>query len=136
MSSMVHHAVFPSLPASPRRAREFVRERLAGTSCSDQAVRTLELVVSELVANAVEHGSGDDIVVDLGFDNGEGAVTLAVRSCTADVDAGFPSGPFAVPTAEQRSGRGLAMVRSLVDTLWASLDGRVLTVQVALRVTG
>ncbi|MGI5321146.1 SpoIIE family protein phosphatase [Actinomadura nitritigenes] len=45
---------FPALPESAAHAREFVRDRLAASVASD-VVCTVELLVSELVTNAVLH---------------------------------------------------------------------------------
>jgi anti-sigma regulatory factor (Ser/Thr protein kinase) len=77
------------------------------------------LVTSELVTNAVCHGSrpGDDITVDVRLKAGR--LRIGVR------DAARGSTPVALTPDEQRpAGRGLAMVDWLADWSDRIVDGR------------
>lgn len=89
--------------ASPRTARQFVEGVLVRWQC-DQQVDVINLLVSELVTNAVIHaGSSAEIAVRL--------TDKAVRVSVADRNNGLPTLKDA--DAEDTSGRGV----SLVDTL-------------------
>jgi anti-sigma regulatory factor (Ser/Thr protein kinase) len=92
-------------------------------------VADLELVVAELVTNAVEHGTGSGVVVELDID--PSVVTVSVTS-GGGADLGGPS-DWVMPPVGSTSGRGLALVRALVDDVeWSMTDGRT-TVRVVRR---
>lgn len=92
--------------ASPRTARHFVEDALTQWEC-DQQVDVINLLVSELVTNAVVHaGSAADVAVRL--------TDTTVRVSVADTGAGMPNRKDV--GAEETSGRGVG----LVDTLAAA----------------
>lgn len=103
MASSPHHAQLARTPRAPAEARRMV-EALPLDPATAEAVR---LVVSELVSNAVMHGTGAI------------AVTLAtepdgVRVSVSDDGAGFlRSGDPAMPPPDAPGGRGLALVSRL-----------------------
>lgn len=87
------------------------------------------LVVAEVVTNAVEHGTGTSIAINLDVD--PTIATIAVIQ-DGEVDLGDPS-TWTMPPPESESGRGLALVRGLVDHAeWSVSDGQ-LTVRVDRR---
>jgi anti-sigma regulatory factor (Ser/Thr protein kinase) len=105
-------AIWAELPAdltSARQARSAVRQALAAwrmERLSDDA----ELLASELVANAVEHGDGKPIGLALrrhAEPNGRPAVTCEVT----DTSPAMPRRTEPGPDAER--GRGLAIVAAL-----------------------
>lgn len=113
--------VFPSTPLSARAAREFVAGVLRGANASDAAVDDMGLIVSELVANSIQHGDGGDIVVRVEHDSDEWfAVTvgngLAVRHPPMD------PATWTVAPPDERSGRGLGIVRQLADEIEVMLE--------------
>ena len=113
--------VYPSTPFSAREAREFVASALRRAEASESAVDDMGLIVSELVANSIEHGDGGDIVVRVDHDLGEWfAVTvgngLGTRRPPIDPAA------WTVATADERSGRGLGIVRQLADEIEVTLE--------------
>jgi anti-sigma regulatory factor (Ser/Thr protein kinase) len=76
------------------------------------------LVTSELVTNAVEYGGGDDVEVDVAVTDAD--VTLQVTSAlTGSID---DPAMWVGPAAAGPSGRGLMIVRSLVDEVTVSDD--------------
>ena len=90
---------------SARKARRFVREALARWEC-DQDVDVINLLVSELVTNAVVHAdSAADIAVRL--------TDTAVRISVADAGDGMPERTEA--PANATSGRGVGLVDSLAS---------------------
>jgi anti-sigma regulatory factor (Ser/Thr protein kinase) len=89
--------------ASAGEARRHLRETLPHHA----VLEDLELVVSELVANAVEHGVGP---ITVALDRAPGVLRLEVRSATGS------SEPRVLPaTTEAGGGRGLALVAALAD---------------------
>jgi DNA-binding NarL/FixJ family response regulator len=109
-------SVLPQDPRSPSAARRFAREVLT-TWDLGEAWEGAELLVSELVTNAVTHGgSAADVVIRLLPDR----VHVAVTDDAGDV-------PTAVGQSadDDESGRGLAIVQAVADR-WGdfSADGR------------
>jgi DNA-binding NarL/FixJ family response regulator len=94
----------PAAPSSPRRARAWVRDLL---SADDGAlVSSVELLVSELVTNAVVHAeSAPRIEIHLGRD--------AVRVAVLDDDPALPR--QRAPDEARPGGRGLRLVESISD---------------------
>lgn len=112
-----------SLSAEPEaigEARRQLRGALCGCGIEEQHVQDALLVTSELVTNAVRHGSCQGDRVDLEVQLVEHRLSLCVR------DAGRVG---AVPqvlalTAEGSSGRGLAIVSRLARWSEHEVDGR------------
>lgn len=99
----------PALPSQVRRAREQVRGKLLDWALADHADDVI-LLVSELVTNAIRHGTGP---VELSMIYRGGQLRCEVR----DNGAGSPQ--LRPATADDTSGRGL----ELVDRLTAELGG-------------
>lgn len=89
-------------------ARRVVMEA-ASRALDDTAALDVALVVSELVTNALEHGSGGDVSVAYGtIANGFGL-------CVTSASSGVPvSSEQPVPN-DRTHGRGLLIVASLAD---------------------
>ena len=102
----------PEAP-SAGQARRFVDETLRRWEC-DELLDTVELLVSELVTNAVIHAKSDvDVSVQLLADR--------IRIEVADQSpAGIRRREL---TAEGSSGRGISMVESLA-TAWGVISNR------------
>ena len=120
------HESFP-LPEDPTAAslaRRHVKETFG--ELNREAVDTLVLLVSELVANAVEHGTGP---LHMMLDNVDGRVRMEIQD-----------GSQAIPKQREASlldegGRGLIIVETLADawgvrdavggkSVWFELDTR------------
>lgn len=102
MSSVIVHPV-PRRPDAPRLARRQVHE-LAGTLPGD-LLWAVELVVSELVTNAVMHGAGQITLT----------LELVEQGVLVGVDDEGGGTPVARATAEMTNedGRGIAMIARL-----------------------
>ncbi|MDH6116755.1 ATP-binding protein [Kitasatospora sp. GAS204B] len=105
---------FPRSNLSPRRARAFLREVLTRAKGGERYADSGELVLSELVTNAVVHGADRGTLIRV-------IVSLAEnRPLRIEVhDIGTARRPVprqAVGTGEE-SGRGLLLVKSLA-TRW------------------
>ncbi|MFD7445214.1 SpoIIE family protein phosphatase [Streptomyces sp. NPDC059909] len=104
-------------PSEVRRARRLVREQLAAWAL-DEPADTMELLVSELVTNAVRHAAGD---------TGGGPIELrlvrteALLCEVADAGHVLPTLLSAGPGDE--SGRGLRVVSSLAREWGTSRSG-------------
>ncbi len=93
-----------SVPDSPAMARSLVRAELTG--CAESTITTAELMVSELVTNAVVHG-GTPIRIELEHGN---------RTLRATVtDGGTELPVLCQPRKSAEHGRGLMIVSSLAD---------------------
>lgn len=89
---------------SARRAREWGRQTLADWGAAEQ-VETVELILSELVTNALRHGAGPI------------RVSLAVTTTELWIevhDAGDGQPQRCQPDHDQTSGRGLEIVDALL----------------------
>lgn len=107
----------PSDPASVRQARRAVAEAVAETAGSGVPYE-LELVVSELVSNAIEHGSDSGDSVELELTRRGDAVRVLVR----DPARHRSQVPMALTPSEERvRGRGL----HVIDRLAAAWGERI-----------
>ncbi|MEU0331756.1 SpoIIE family protein phosphatase [Streptomyces sp. NPDC006193] len=116
-----HHVAAWRLDADPRevaRARRLVRERLLDWDLP-QAVETAELLVSEVVTNAVRHAEGDRIELRV-------VRTDALLFEVTDDEPALPAILAAGPWDE--SGRGLRVVSRLAREWGASATGHRKTV--------
>jgi anti-sigma regulatory factor (Ser/Thr protein kinase) len=106
------------LPASPHaaaRARELVREAADGISADDRW--RVEMIVTELVTNAIRHGPGGPVEVALQ------AGGNAIRGEVADPGPGIKHQELTRRRATEEGGRGLFLVDALSDS-WGLSDDR------------
>ncbi|GGX54583.1 ATPase [Streptomyces minutiscleroticus] len=102
-------------PGSPAQARRLARARLSGWSVCQDTCDAAELVISELVTNAVVHTASRYVVCELHDD--EGLVRIAVRDegCAPGEPRPSPQRP------EEEHGRGLLLV-SAVCSAWGAQE--------------
>jgi anti-sigma regulatory factor (Ser/Thr protein kinase) len=93
-------------------ARRFVRSELQGRVPED-AVSDLMLVTSELVTNAIEHGA-PPVVLTVRTDEHAASVTVVSGGHGKPVPA---VNTWRTANADQISGRGLGIVREIVDDI-------------------
>ncbi len=127
----VAQRTFTGETASISEARRFVRDAAADVVDGADVGGDMELAASELVTNAVEHGFGEPVIVTVTID--PPTVAISVRSVRT------PSGPadpstWAGPLPTVRTGRGLAIVRSISDEVSVEADESTVTVQCIFRV--
>lgn len=104
MSTLKEYMELGADAAAPAEARELVNGALAGRDAD--TVDTVSLLVSELVSNAVLHGSheGDSVGIELSVEPGH------IRIEVVDLGDGFdPSHPV----TDTAGGYGLHIVQSL-----------------------
>lgn len=98
--------MLPSHPTSVGAARRFVRDVLMSRRVPDDVVDTVELLTSELVANAVLHGrAGPKLVIELSDE--------VVRVAVHDMGPESPVRRFARP--QDAFGRGVGIVEELAS---------------------
>ena len=106
----------PSSPASTRQAREFVSGELRRLAAGADVVDDLDLIVSELMANSIQHGDGGDIVVRVDAPSAKWfsiTVTNGVAFSLPPMDPTM----WKVAATDLPSGRGLGIVRRLADEI-------------------
>jgi anti-sigma regulatory factor (Ser/Thr protein kinase) len=110
-SALRERTHFNADTANVSEARRFVRRVLSECDAVD-VVADLELVASELVTNAVEHGNGDDIDLMVACDGSQVTITVTSHGQVDDVG---PSDEWRVAEPGSITGRGLGIVRALAD---------------------
>ncbi len=91
------------------------------------AIGEFELIVSELVANAVEHGDGGDVAVHVDVADAAWLV-LTIRSGISRRMPPLDPASWTVAAASQPSGRGLGIVRELAQEIDVVRDGDSLVI--------
>ena len=99
----------PTEPSSVSRARALTRSTLAGRECVDLA----ELVVSEMVTNALQHATG---VCTFRLQTWPGRVRLEVE----DGNPVLPVASRSPPPPMDSSGRGLRVIQAVSDRYGAN----------------
>jgi len=108
---------FAAIPASARAARQFVAATLRRHDAPPKVITDFALVVSELVTNIIEHGDGSSMIISLDVVDPDwwevevvgGAATLPTTLLQPDT--------WTVAGADEASGRGLGIVRHLMDDI-------------------
>jgi anti-sigma regulatory factor (Ser/Thr protein kinase) len=108
---------FDAGPDTPRLIRAFVSDALRGWGATDDVIDDVRLAASELAANAVEYGDGTGVTVSVDCD--DMWWVLQVESGSADHTATSRPDTWEVAPAAAISGRGLGIVRRLMDDVEA-----------------
>lgn len=98
---------------SPRLIRDFVGDALHGWGAPHDVVDDIRLAASELAANAVEYGDGTGVTVSVDCD--DDWWVLQVESGSADHSTPTRPDRWVVAPPDAVSGRGLGIVRGLMD---------------------
>ncbi len=117
---------FEAVPTSARAARQFVTDTLRAHGAAPDLTRDYVLVVSELATNIIEHGDGSHLIIYLDVaDNEWWEVEIVGGSSTPPPQLLDPD-TWVVAAADDGSGRGLGIVRHLMDDISiASNDGQL-----------
>jgi anti-sigma regulatory factor (Ser/Thr protein kinase) len=108
--------IFEAVPTSAQRVRRFVTAALLADGADEASVQNLTLVASELASNVIEHGDGSQVVVAI---DSSDAAWWAIEVCGGRPVRSELTDPVAwrLPAPHDPSGRGLALVRQLVDEI-------------------
>ena len=90
----------------------------------------MQLIVSELVSNAIEHGASEQVAVEISVSKTK--VVLSVES-HGFVDQLPPLEQWALAPADEVSGRGLGIVRDLADSVQVVRENSSITITVQRR---
>lgn len=116
---------FSASTESIHAARSYVRQTAEEVMVDVTAVADVELAASELISNAIEHGSGPDFRVYVGIDDDHFVLEVASRFSGAGFDD--PS-EWKLAPPEALSGRGLGLVKAMSAGAWVVHADGTLTV--------
>jgi len=133
VSDVVEAAIVKRLEVPPSfeevgTARRFVRRELS--SASPDLAGDMQLIVSELVSNAIEHGASERVLVEISVSSTK--VVMSVES-QGFVDQLPRLEQWALAPADEVSGRGLGIVRDLADTVQVVRENSSVTITVHRR---
>jgi anti-sigma regulatory factor (Ser/Thr protein kinase) len=114
--------------ANVSTVRRFVKAVLLGAP--DDVVSDLQLAASELVTNAIEHGHGDEVAVEVSAVRSRFELSVTSTDAAADI---APRVDWALPEASARAGRGLGIVGEIADDVDVQRRGSLLTIRVTRR---
>ena len=106
---------FDAVPSSARAARQFVTAILHSHGAPVGVVGNFSLVVSELVTNVIEHSNGFQVDVIVGVDDPEWWVLEVLGGAPAAPKRMLAPEMWTIASAHEVSGRGLGIVRQLMD---------------------
>lgn len=115
--------VFEAVPTSARAGRQFVTDTLREYGAPVKVISDYALAVSELVTNIIEHGDGSNltIVIDVAHPDWW-EVEVVGGSQRAPHHLLHPE-TWSVADADDASGRGLGIVRHLMDDIISDIAG-------------
>ena len=95
------------VPAAAHEARVLLRSWMTARACTGDAIETVELLLTEIIANAVRHTDSEKLQMTAAFDGR--SVRVAVEDCSAEP----PRQPPDVMDPERPGGRGVWLVERL-----------------------
>jgi len=107
---------FEAVPATARAARRFVSDILRSRGATTEDILDFALVTSELVSNIIEHGDGSTLSLAVCAAPDAWELSVVGGRCTADSLVLQPD-KWSVARAADSSGRGLGIVRQLMDEI-------------------
>jgi anti-sigma regulatory factor (Ser/Thr protein kinase) len=119
---------FGSTTESIGEARDFVRMVLRDDVVDEATIDDVTLAVSELVTNAVVHGAGGSVIVRI--ETAPDEVVCGVRSTGGSLP---DPATWTSPGTSDRTGRGLAIVRAVADTVAVEADGLIVELRCSFR---
>jgi anti-sigma regulatory factor (Ser/Thr protein kinase) len=108
---------FEPIPTSARAARQFVTETFRAHGADAQLVRDYALVVSELATNIIEHGDGSSLIIYVDVEDPEWWEVEVVGGASTPPAQLLEPTTWSVASADDASGRGLGIVRHLMDEI-------------------
>jgi len=98
-----------------RAARRFVREAARTTALDPVRLSDIELAASELVTNAIEHGSGEAYRVRVVIEDDRFVVEVSSKHCGEPIS---PPSMWGVGRSDELTGRGLGLVKAVSTETW------------------
>jgi serine/threonine-protein kinase RsbW len=120
-------ATFPADPAGMSVVVDRVAQELGERQWREDDVFAVQMALTEAVANAIRHGCGGDISkrVECSVDYGEvDEVVIVVRDPGGGFDPGSVPDPLDPASTLRPSGRGIFLMRVLMDHVVFTNGGR------------
>ena len=118
--------IFEAVPTSARAARQFVADTLRLHGATTGVISDYSLVVSELATNIIEHGDGSSWVIFVDVTDSDWWEVEVVGGVSDPPARVLQPDTWSVAAADEISGRGLGIVRHLMDQITADeTDGQV-----------
>ena len=128
---MATKRTFLAQPQSARFCRRWVQEQAERSFHDTDRIRAIGLATSELVTNAIEHGTNATFSVQVLDTDRSFAIAVSSVSNLADPLAAI--GAWSMSNAHQASGRGLAIVRACSDDVQVNIKLPEVTVRCSFR---
>ncbi len=115
----------------------FIEDKLKSYGTDESILADIAISVSELVNNAVQHGNKDEaeseVIVEIGNNNGE--VTIKVTDSGSGFDPTNLADPLAKENLLKEVGRGIFIVKSLMDEvdIQTTAQGTTVTITKAIK---
>lgn len=126
---------FAAIPTSARAARQFVAATLRRHDAAPKVISDYALVVSELVSNIIEHGDGSSMVISLDVANPDWWEVEVVGGSMTSPGSLLQPDTWTVAGADEASGRGLGIVRHLMDDIVTRTDAGQVSIRCRRRRT-
>jgi anti-sigma regulatory factor (Ser/Thr protein kinase) len=123
------HKSFDAVPVSARSARQFVSDTLCVHGASTGIISDYALAVSELASNIIEHGNGSSLSIYLDVTDPEWWDVEVVGGSVTSPDTLPEPDMWRVAAADEPSGRGLGIVRHLMDNITAVTSGDQISIR-------
>ncbi len=128
-----HRRSFDAVPFAASAARSFVATTLRDDGAPAHAVEDFKLAISELVSNIVEHGAGRgfDVCIDLARPD---LWVVGIECAATDAGPTLPDpAAWTLAGPDELSGRGLGIVRALMDDVAVHTAGGRLTINCSIQ---
>jgi anti-sigma regulatory factor (Ser/Thr protein kinase) len=117
---------FDAIPASARAARQFVGDTLRTHGATPKVIRDYALAVSELTTNIIEHGNRSSLIIFVDIADAEWWEVEVVGGAEAPIQHLLRPDTWIVADADEASGRGLGIVRHVMDEVSSDvIDGQI-----------
>jgi anti-sigma regulatory factor (Ser/Thr protein kinase) len=124
---------FAAIPPSARAARQFVATTLRRHDAPTKVISDYALVVSELVTNIIEHGDGSNMVISLDVADPDWWEVEVVGTSATSPSTLLQPDTWTVASADKASGRGLGIVRRLMDEIVAETNAGQVSIRCRCR---
>lgn len=121
--------VFEAVPTSARAGRQFVTDTLRDHGASVKVISDYALAVSELVTNIIEHGNGSNLTILLDVADPDWWEVEVVGGVSDAPSHLLHPDTWNVADADEASGRGLGIVRHLMDEIVSHTDAGLVSIR-------
>ena len=121
--------VFEAVPTSARAGRQFVTDTLRDHGATVKVISDYALAVSELVTNIIEHGNGSNLTILLDVADPDWWDVEVVGGASDAPSRLLHPDTWAVADSDEASGRGLGIVRQLMDEIISHTDAGLVSIR-------